>query len=37
MSDRLDHIGGLHIVHLKEVTDKSDEELSTTKTPATGR
>ncbi len=35
VSDTLDHIGGLHVVHLKEVTDKSDKELSTTKTSAT--
>jgi hypothetical protein len=37
VSDTLDHIGGLHIVHLKEVTDKCDEELSATKIPAADR
>ena len=32
VSDTLDHIGGLHIVHLKEVTGKNDKESTLTKT-----
>jgi len=34
VGNAVDHIGGLHVVHLKEVNNKNDEEISTTKRPA---